>query len=156
MGIRKNRGRSAATADFLQYFAILHLRETAAAHFLWRGHSENADAPESVDHVAGNICLAVDFFGVEMFVEEMPQFRDGAIYIGLLRIGQARIRHGPVGHEVAEEKSFREAKLLVAAKKQLLSLLNLFLPLNFGFCKCHRVRGKPSAKGRAGQHCSAE
>ena len=138
MRVCENRGRGAASTDFLQNLAILHLGKTAAAHFSRCGHAEDADAPESVDHVAGNIRLAIDFLRVEMFVQKDAQLRDGAIDVGLLRVGQAGIRHGPIGHEVPEEKSFCEAKLLPAAKKQLLSLLNLFLPLNVGFGECHR------------------
>ena len=58
-------------ADFLQHFAILHLGKAAAANFFRRGHPENADAAEAVDHVARNICLAIDLVRVEMFDREM-------------------------------------------------------------------------------------
>ena len=72
-------------ADFLQNLAVLHLRKTAAAHFLRRGHPENADATETVDHMARNIRLAIDLLGIEMFVQKDAQLRDSAIDLGLLR-----------------------------------------------------------------------
>ena len=68
----------------------------------------------------------------------MPQLSNGAIDIGLLRRAQTRIRHRPVGDEIAQEQTLGEAKLLVAAEEKLFRLLNFFLSLNIGLAKCHK------------------
>ena len=62
----------------------------------------------------GNIRLAIDLLRIEVFIEKRAQLRDGAIDFGLLRVGEPRIGHGPVGHEISEEQSLGEAKLLRA------------------------------------------
>ena len=102
--------------------------------------------PEAVNHVARNVGLAIDLLRIEVFVEKGAQLRDGAIDFGLLRVGQPGIGHGPVGHEITEEKSLGKAKLLATAEEQLFGLLNFLLSLNVGFAKCHRW--KPPANGR--------
>ena len=103
MRVGENRGRGAARADLLEHLAILHLGKATAADFLRRGHAENADPAKAVDHFPRDIRLAVDRLGVEVFIQKLAKFGDGPIDLPLLRIGEARIGHGPVGHEVAEE-----------------------------------------------------
>ena len=138
MRVGEDRGRGAARADLLEHLAILHLGKSAAADFLRRGHPENADPAESVDHMPRDVRLAIDRLGVEMFIQKLAQLRDSAIDLRLLRVGKARIGHRPVGHEVAEEQSFGEAKFLAAAEEELLGLLNFLLSLNVGLAECHR------------------
>ena len=108
--------------------------------------------PEAVDHVARDVGLAIDLLRIEVFVEKGAQLRDGAIDVGLLRVGEPGIGHGPVGHEVSEEKPLGEAKFLPPAEEQFFGLLNFLLSLNVGFAKCHRW--KPPANGRRATHCS--
>ena len=114
MRVGEDRGRGAARSDFLEHRAVGHLGKSAAADFLRRGHAENADAAEAVDHVARDVRLAVDCLRVEMFIQKVPQLGHGTIDLRLLRVGQARIGHGPIGHEVSEEESLGEAKFLPA------------------------------------------
>jgi hypothetical protein len=101
--IGENRRRGAACADFFEHLAVLHLGKAAATDLFRRSHAEHADAPEAVDHVPGNICLAIDLLGIEVFIEKRAQLRDGIIDLGLLRIGKPGVGHGPVGHEISEE-----------------------------------------------------
>ena len=115
-----------------------HLGKATAADFFRRGHAENTDAAQAVDHVARDVGLAIDLLRIEVFVEKGAQLRDGAIDVGLLRVGEPGIGHGPVGHEISKEKPLGKAKLLPAAEEQLFGLLNFLLSLNVGFAKCHR------------------
>ncbi len=73
MRVGEDRGRGAARADFLEHLAILHLGKAAAADFLRRGHAENADPAEAVDHMPRDVRLAIDRFGVEMFIEKIAR-----------------------------------------------------------------------------------
>ena len=138
MRIREDRRRGAACADLLQHLAVLHLGEAAAANFLRRGHAENADTAQAVNHVARDVGLAIDRLRIEVFVQKSAQLHDGTINVRLLRVGEPRIGHGPVGHEIAEEKPLGESKFLPAAEEQLFGLLNFLLSLNVDFAKCHR------------------
>ncbi len=140
MRIGEDRRRSAAPADFLQHLAVLHLGKTAAAHFLRRGHAEHADAAEAIDDMARDIGLAIDLLGIEMFIQENAQLIDRAIDIGLLRVAQAGVGHGPVGHEISEEETLGKTKFLAAAEEEFLGLLNFLLSLDVGFGECHRIR----------------
>ena len=152
MRVGEDRGRSATGADFLQHLAILHLGKATAADFFRRGHAENTDTAQAVNHVARDVGLAIDLLRIEVFVEKGAQFRDGAIDVGLLRVREPGIGHGPVGHEVSEEKPLGKAQFLPAAEEQFFGLLNFLLSLNVGFAKCHRW--KPPANGRRATHCS--
>ena len=128
--------RAPISSSTLQY---CHLGKAAAADFFRRGHAENADPAEAVDHLARDIRLAIDLLGVEVFIQKRAAARSTARSTSaLLRIGEARIGHGPVGHEVAEEQSLGKAKFLAAAEEQLFGLLNFLLSLNVGFAQCHR------------------
>ena len=133
MRIRKNRSGSATSADFLQHFAIRHLRKSASAKFLWRGHAENADVPEAIDEMTRNIGVAINRNRIEIFVEELADFRERLIQLGLLRCRKARIRHRPIGNEFPEEQSFGEAKFLASGEKEFFCLLDFLLPLDFCF-----------------------
>src|SRR5437867_345371 len=68
MRVYENRRRCATAANFLQHFAVGHLRETASAIFLRRRHTENANAPQTVNYATGNVCLPIDLHRIEMFI----------------------------------------------------------------------------------------
>jgi hypothetical protein len=125
--------RRVPLADLLQHLAVLHLRKSAAAVLLRRRHAENAGAREAVDHVPRDVGVAVDPVGIELLVEHRPDLGQRRVEILLLRGRDARIRHRPIGDKLAEEETFRETELLVAAEEQLLGLLHFLLPLNFDF-----------------------
>ena len=140
MGVGENRSRSATATDLLEHLAIHHLRKSAAAHFLRRGHAEHADPAETVDHFPRNIRDPVDLRRVEMLIEKLPHFRERPVEFGLLRIGDFRIRHRPIGDEIPEEQALRKAQLLLAGEEQFLGLFDFLLTLNFGFGECHKIR----------------
>jgi hypothetical protein len=129
MRVDEDRCRCATAAYFFQNFAVGHLRETASAIFLRRGHTEHADAPKAINHLAGNICLSIDLSRIEMFIEKLAKFAERLVQLDLLRGRDTRIRHHPIGDEVALEKPFGETQRLRPGKKQFLSLLNFFLSL---------------------------
>ena len=68
-----------------------------------------------------------------MFLEELTHFRDRLLHLALLRGGNTRIRHHPVGHEIPEEKTLGKTECLRPGKEQLFRFLDLFLPLNLRF-----------------------
>ena len=74
MRVGENGSGSVARADFLQHLAIRHLRKSAAAKFLRRGHSQNADAAESVDYRPWNISFPIDRRRIQIFIEKLPHF----------------------------------------------------------------------------------
>ncbi len=90
--------------------------------------------------MARDIGLAIDFLGIEMFIQEDAQLIHRAIDVALLRIAQAGVGHGPVGHEISEEETLGKTKFLPAAEEELLGLLNFLLSLNVGFGECHKIR----------------
>src|SRR5438874_11549998 len=133
MCVYENRRRCATLSDFFQNFAIGHLRKSAPAILLWRGHTEHTDAAQAVDHAARNVCLPIDLRSIEMLIQKLAEFGERFIQFGLLRRRNARIRHHPIRHEMALEKTFCEPKRLRSREKQFLRLLNLFLSLRVEF-----------------------
>src|SRR5439155_770315 len=76
MRINKNRRRCATAPDFFQDFTVSHLRETASAIFLRRGHTKHTDASEAIDHAARNICLPINLRSIEVFIEKLAKFAE--------------------------------------------------------------------------------
>src|SRR5450755_1890504 len=103
--VYKNRCRCATSSDFFQDLAVRHLRKTMSAEFHRRGHAENAETSEPIDHFPWNVGLAIYFDGIESRIEKLPKFRQRLIELCLLRRGHARIRHHPVGDDAAEKKA---------------------------------------------------
>src|SRR6266481_8120832 len=133
MRVNENRSGRATTPDFLQHFAIGHLRETVPAVFLRRGQSQHADASEAINHAARNVRLPIDLRGIEICIEKSPKVAQSIVQYGLFLRGNPRIRHHPIRHELSLEKSFRKPERLRPRKKQFLSLLNLLLSLRVEF-----------------------
>src|SRR5438876_1057054 len=129
MRVNENGCRCATPSDFFQNFAIGHLRETASAIFLRRGHAKHANASQTINYAARNVRLPIDLRRIEMFVQKFAEFSERIIQLDLLCSRNTRIRHHPIGDEVALEKALGEAERLRTCKKQFLSLLNLFLSL---------------------------
>jgi hypothetical protein len=129
----KNRSGSATSADFLQHFAIRHLRKSPSAKFLWRGHAQNTNVPEAVDKMARNVGIAINRDRIEIFVEELADFRQRLIQLGLLCRGNARVRHRPIGNEFPKEQSLGKAKFLMSGEKEFFRLLNFLLSLELCF-----------------------
>src|ERR1700682_4637849 len=146
MGVDKDRGRRAARADFFQNLAVRHLRKTMTAIFHWRGHSQNADAAQTVNHFGRNLRLSIYLYGVELGIEKLAQFGKRFVELSLLRCRHARIRHDPIRDEMAEKKAFCESERLRSGEKQFFRLLNFFLPLRLDFVhRCtDRSRALPS------------
>src|SRR6266513_2079182 len=90
------------------------------------------------DHAARNICLSVDLRRIEVFVQKFAEFSECIIQLSLLGRRNTRIRHHPIGNEMSLEQPLGETQRLRTCKKQLLSLLNLFLALRVEFV--HSVR----------------
>src|SRR5438128_8144280 len=122
MRVDENRCRCATTPDFLQHFAVGHLREAASAIFLRRRHPEHADTAKAIDYAAWNVCVSIDLRRIEVFNEKLPKFGERVIQLGLLRSRNTRIRHHPIRYEMALEKPFGEPERLRTCKKQFLSL----------------------------------
>jgi len=76
--VYENRCRCATAADFLQEFAIGHLRKTPSAVFHWRSRTEHTDAPEPVDDLTRNIRLSIYLHRIEMLVEELRRVKSAA------------------------------------------------------------------------------
>ncbi len=68
-----------------------------------------------------------------MLIEKLPKFAESVIQFDLLRGRDPRIRHHPIGNEVALEKAFGKPQRLRPREKQFLSLLNFFLSLRVEF-----------------------
>src|SRR5207249_10894356 len=114
--------------------------EAAAAVFLRRSHAEHADASQAIDHAARNIRLPINLRSIEVFIEKLAKFPERFVQLDLLRRWDTRIRHHPIGDEVALEKPLGEPERLRPREKQFLSLLNFFLPLRVEFVHSVRVR----------------
>src|ERR1700720_4243193 len=146
MGVHKDRCRRAARADLFQNLAVRHLRKTVTAVFHRRGHSQNADAAQTVNHFARNLRLSIYLYGVELGIEKLAQFGKRFVELSLLRCRHARIRHHPIRYEMAEKKAFCESESLRSGEKQFFRLLNFFSPLRLDFVhRCtERSRALPS------------
>src|SRR3954447_24403188 len=94
-----------------------------------RGHSKNADAPEAIDHFPRNIGISVNRDRVQFRIEKFAQLLQRLIELSLLGISYPRIRHYPVGNEMATEQAFDEAERLRAGEQQFLGLLHFLLSL---------------------------
>ena len=101
MRVCEHRSRCAPRADLFQNLAVGPLRKSAAAKFLRRRHPEHAVSRQSIDQVLRNIRLPIDRNRVEMFIEKLPNFRERFVQFRLLRRGNSRIRHCPVGNETS-------------------------------------------------------
>src|SRR5437899_3220067 len=112
MRVYENRCRCAAMANFLQEFAVNHLRKTPSAIFQRGGRTKHPDASQPIDDVARDICLSIYLRGVEMFIEKLAELDKSSIQLGLLRCRDARIRHHPIRDEITLEKTFCKAKRL--------------------------------------------
>ena len=146
----KDRGRSATRADFLEDLAVGPLGKTTTAIFLRRRHPEHSDPGEPVDHVSRNIRGPIDRHRIQILIEKFADLRERFVELGLLRGGNARIRHGPIRHEASQKQSLGEAERLRSGKKQLLRFFDFFLPLDFCFVhKVHvnRVKGASRKDG---------
>src|SRR5438093_396503 len=73
-------------------------------------------------------------------LENLAKFPERFVQLDLLRRWDTRIRHHPIGDEVALEKPLGEPERLRPREKQFLSLLNFFLPLRVEFVHSVRVR----------------
>src|SRR5205085_6223700 len=118
MRVHENGCRCATPADRLQNFAVRHLAKTVAANFFWRSRAEHADSSESIDHVARNVRLPVDFHRIEMFIQKLAQFSEGLVDLSLFRRRDPRIRHHPIGNKMSLEQSFDETKRLRTVEQQ--------------------------------------
>src|SRR2546426_12527279 len=96
MRVYENRCRCAAMANFLQEFAVNHLRKTPSAIFHWGGRTKHPDASQSIDDVARDICLSIYLGGVEVLVEKLAELDKRSILLGLIRFRGARIMHHPI------------------------------------------------------------
>src|SRR2546430_4577750 len=148
MRIYKNRCRCAAAPDFLEDLAVRHLRKLVPAHFFRRSHTQHADPPETVDHVAWNVRLPIDLRRIEKFIEKVPKFFERRIKLRLFRRRDARIRHYPVRYEMPLEKSLGKPQRLRSRKKQLLSLLNLLLSFDVDLVHQKNVARRVTVKPR--------
>src|SRR5919106_4301057 len=117
MRIYENRCRCATTPDFLQQLAVSHLREAQSAEFHWRSCSEHTDPSQPIDDTSRNVGLSIYLGSIEMFVEKLPELGKRLVQLRLLRRWHARIRHHPIGNEVALEKAFRKTQRLRTCKK---------------------------------------
>ena len=99
------------------------------AIFLRRSHPEHANSAQSINHAARYIRFSVDFRGIEMLVQKLAKLGKNSVQFDLLRRRDARIRHYPIGNEMALEKTFGKTERLRTCKKQFLGLLDFFLSL---------------------------
>src|SRR5204863_8256724 len=100
----QNRRRCTPTAKCLQQFAVNHLGKTASAVFHWRGRTKHTDVTQPIDDIAWDVCLPIDLYGVETFVEKLAELDKSFIQLGLLRCRDAGIRHHPIRDEIPLEK----------------------------------------------------
>src|SRR2546423_7043733 len=150
MRIYKTRCRCAPATDFLEDLAVRHLRKPVPADFFRRGHSQHADPPETIDHVAWNVRLPIDLRRIEKFIEKVPKLFERCVKLRLFRRRDARIRHHPIGHEMPLKQTLGKPKRLWSRKKQLLGLLNFLLPFDVDLV--HQKMSPPN--GGETTHCS--
>src|SRR5438309_6767007 len=137
MGIDEDGSRRTALADLLEDSATLHLGKSPASEFAWRGHAKDACVGEPLDKITRNVCISINPVWIKFAIEHLPNLSQRAFQFGFLGGGEPRIRHHPIGDEIAKEQTFGEPKFLASAEQQLLSLLHFFLSLNFCFGLCH-------------------
>src|SRR5437763_1038721 len=138
--VHENRRRRAARTDLLQNLRIRELRKTMTAVLSRRGHSENPDPSQTVDHIARNVGLSIDLRRIELRVQKGAQFFQRLIELCLLGLRDPRIRHHPVGNEMPLKKSFNKAKRLRTGEQQFLGLLHFLLPLNLSFSSHRKIK----------------
>ena len=150
--VRKNGGRSATRADFLEDLAVGPLGKPTAAVFLRRRHPQHSDPGQPVDQMSRNIRSPIDRHRIQILIEEFADLRERFVEFRLLRGGDARIWHGPIRHEAAQKQSLGKSERLRPGKKQFLRFLDFFLPLDF--CFVHKltslIRSKVSSALRKG------
>jgi hypothetical protein len=127
--IHKNGSRCTAASNFFQDFAVGHLRKPMPAIFLRRGHAEHANSAESINYAARYIRCSVDFRRIEMLVQKLAKLGKSSVQFDLLLCRDARIRHYPIGNEMASEKTFGKTERLRTRKKQFFGLLDFLLSL---------------------------
>src|SRR5262245_16442705 len=149
VGVNKNGCGRATPPDFLQHLAVGHLRESMSAIFLRRGHPEHADPTQAVNHAARNISLPIDFRSIEIFIQKFTKFSNGWIQRAPFGLGDTRVWHHPIRHEMPLEKSFREPQCLGPGEEQFFSLLNLFLSLLVEFVHSIEKRETNSSSARS-------
>ena len=117
MRVHKHRCRCAAPADFLQNFAIRHLGESVTANFFRCSRAEYADSSQSIDHITRNVRLPIDFRRVKVFIQKFAQLTQRLVDLRLFRCRNPRIRHHPIGNEVALKQAFDETERLRAGEE---------------------------------------
>src|SRR5437667_391970 len=84
MRVNENGCRCATPSDFFQNFAIGHLRETASAIFLRRGHAKHANASQTINYAARNVRLPIDLRRIDRQADIPRSVIDGLGRIGVL------------------------------------------------------------------------
>src|SRR5437667_2322419 len=84
MRVNENGCRCATPSNFLQNFAIGHLRETASAIFLRRGHAKHANASQTINYAARNVRLPIDPAKIDRQADIPRSVIDGLGRIGVL------------------------------------------------------------------------
>ena len=115
--VHKHRCRCAAAADLLQNSAVRHLGEPVTANFRRRSRTEHADSSQSIDHITRNVRLPIDLRRIEMFIQKFAQLTKRLVDLRLFRCRDPRIRHHPIGNEMALEQAFDKTERLRAGKK---------------------------------------
>ena len=124
-----SRFRTAAIFGTAEMLRALGRRDEALKKFTPLIHAEHANSAESINHAARYIRCSVDFRRIEMLVQKLAKLGKSSVQFDLLRCRDARIRHYPIGNEMALEKTFGKPERLRTCKKQFLILLNFLLSL---------------------------
>src|ERR1700736_2266784 len=108
----KYRCRCAPATDLLQNFAVRHLGKTVTADFFWRSRTEHADSSQSINHITRNVRLPIDVRRIKMFIQKFAQLTERLVDFRLFRSLDSRIRHHPIGNEMALKQAFNESERL--------------------------------------------
>src|SRR6266403_612086 len=72
---------------------------------------------QSNDHITRNVRLPIDLRRIKMFIQKFAQLAKRSVDFRLFRCRNPRIRHHPVGNEMALEQAFDETERLRAGEK---------------------------------------
>jgi hypothetical protein len=88
----------------------VHLRQAEPAVLLGHLHAERAEVLQTLDHVLGQLGVALDLERIDVLREKRAQSLEEALALLLLRRVDARLRMDQVEAEVAEEELPAEAR----------------------------------------------
>ncbi len=128
MGVDEYSRRGAMPADHLQDPAVAHLREVTTAPFLGRGHPQDAQTGQPVDHGLGDIRITIDRGGIDVGIGEGAHRGHRLVDCRSLALGELGVGKERLAAKFASKQRLGKTGAGGLGKEQLLGLLNLLGP----------------------------